>query len=109
MSLNRNAKRRDLNERPLVELLRKAGFLVHRNDRLCDLIVCDPRTGVISLLEVKNPASGKPRLTPDQREAVAAGWPLKIVTDAAAALAAVRRTDPRSEPDFPPRTDPEGD
>ena len=108
LSLNRHAKRRDLNERPLVELLRKAGFLVHRNDRLCDLIVCDPRTGVITLLEVKNLESGKPRLTPDQREAVAAGWPLQIVTDPASALAAVRRTGPRSAPGSPPRTDPEG-
>ena len=49
LSLNRHAKRRDLNERPLVELLRKAGFLVHRNDRLCDLIVCDPGTGVVNV------------------------------------------------------------
>ena len=90
MTLNRNEKRRDLNEPEIVAALRAAGLLVHRNDRLCDLIVCERSTGRVTLLEVKNPDSGRPRLTPDQTRAVEDGWPLVIVTEPLEAIRAAR-------------------
>ena len=80
-----------MNEPEIVALLRGAGFLVHRNDRLCDLIVCERSTGRVTLLEVKNPDSGRPRLTPDQKRAVENGWPLRIVTSPEEALTAARK------------------
>lgn len=92
MNLNHYARQRDENERALVDALTEAGFLVFRQDRLCDLIVCDPATRIITLIEVKNPRTAKtPRLTREQRESVALGWPVQIVTTPAEALAAVRR------------------
>ena len=96
MTLNRNAKSRDHNEPEIVAALRAAGFLVHRSDRLCDLIVCERSTGRVTLLEVKNPASGRPRLTPDQLRAVDDGWPLRVVTEPLEAIRAAR-TGSRSE------------
>lgn len=45
-------KRRDETERPIIEALRKVGFQVEQLDRPCDLLVRNPRTGSVHVLEV---------------------------------------------------------
>lgn len=61
MSLNRYAKRRDDNERAIIDALEKCGCSVEQLD-VIDLLV--ERAGVKFLLEVKRPKGGK--LTPAQ-------------------------------------------
>lgn len=48
----RRAAKRDYAEAPLVRDLRALGYQVYQMDLPCDLLVRDPRTDKISLLEV---------------------------------------------------------
>lgn len=63
MSLNRYAKKRDLNEREIVDALRKAGATVVQLDRPVDLLVGYRRRTV--LIEVKSKGG---KLNEAQRE-----------------------------------------
>lgn len=57
MSLNRYARRRDKNEPAIVRALEKAGWLVAKIDRPCDLVCA--RDGQVRLVEIKNPERAK--------------------------------------------------
>lgn len=63
MSINRYAKKRDANEKEIVEALLKAGYSVVRLDTPLDLLV--GKNGVTWLLEVKMPDG---ELTKPQKE-----------------------------------------
>lgn len=72
MSINRYAKRRDANEREIIDALEAAGCSVVQSD-VCDLLV--GRAGVSYLLEVKDgsKAPSRRKLTPSQVK-LQAGW-----------------------------------
>ena len=85
MSLRRVNPKRDVNERAIVDALRKIGCKVQRLN-ICDLLILyDER---LYLLEVKTPSSRR-RLTDSQRRLLSEGWPMKIVTTVSEALQAV--------------------
>lgn len=65
MSLNRYAKRRDANERGIIDMLQSHGYVVEQLD-VCDLLVTDAMQAQPKwLLEVK---SKRGKLTPRQVE-----------------------------------------
>ena len=69
--------KRDANERAIVEALRAAGYAVQTMEQgkgCPDLLVCDPETNWLTLLEVKEPGGN---LTPAQVKWHAA-WPGKV-------------------------------
>lgn len=82
----RRAAKRDSNEAPIVNALRDAGYLVTEAGWLCDLMCLDPASGRITLLEVK---AAKGKLTPLQEDAIAMGWPIRIVRSVEDAFNAV--------------------
>jgi len=91
----------DQNHPEIVTALRKAGRLVQslagNGSGVCDLLVYrGPVSGVVGgrlfLLEVKDgnkPPSGR-KLTPDQQEWIALGWPVVVVMSAEEALEATK-------------------
>ena len=84
MSLNRYAKRRDANERGIIEKLESFGYAVEPLvDAPFDLLVS--RDGHVWLLEVK---AKRGRLTPRQVE-FRERFPVRVVRTAVEALAAV--------------------
>lgn len=86
MTLNRYAKRRDANEREIIQALEARGYLVKQDD-FVDLVV-QRQDGKIVLLEVKS-ANG--RLTKLQSADIAAGWLFHIVRTPEEAIEAVER------------------
>lgn len=78
-------RRRDANEAPIVDALRKIGVRVQRVSEpgFADLVCYAPSVGVL-LLEVKG---RKGILTPTQIIHHASGWPVHIVRSEADALA----------------------
>jgi hypothetical protein len=71
----RNAARIDANQTPIVSALRRHGALVYIIGKPLDLLV--GFRGALLLIEVKDgkkPPSDR-KLTPDQVEFMAAGWP----------------------------------
>ena len=79
-------RRRDANEKPIVEALRRIGVLVHRvSDKgIADLICYDPRSRQCALVEVKMPGEG---YTAAQQDLVESGWPFHLVRSVDEALA----------------------
>ena len=82
----RRAAKRDTVEPAIVEALRDAGYLVTEAGWLCDLMVFDPNSGRVTLIEVK---TGKAKLRPSQQAVIAQGWPVKVVRSVEGAFAAV--------------------
>lgn len=78
------ARKRDANEKPIVEALERCGVRCRRiSERgFADLICYAPRAGIV-LLEVK---AKKGKLTQAQVEHRADGWPVVIVRSEAEAL-----------------------
>lgn len=75
------ANKRDRAEPEIVDALRKAGCLVYRLDKPCDLICC--YRGSVYLVEIKTGKRGK--LTKAQ-ESFRAIWPLHVIRDVDEAL-----------------------
>jgi hypothetical protein len=86
VSINRYAKRRDANEREIIEALEGRGHMVKQDD-FVDLVVQRP-DGKIVLLEVK---THNGRLTKSQEQMLGEGWLFHIVRTPAEAIAAVER------------------
>lgn len=85
MSLNRYAKRRDANERGIIDMLEQHGYVVEQLD-VCDLLVTDALRGPPRwLLEVK---SKHGKLTPRQVK-FRRKFCVHVVRDGIQALAAV--------------------
>lgn len=85
MSLNRYAKKRDDNERGIIDMLESHGYVVEQLD-VCDLLVTDAPGGPPKwLLEVK---SKRGKLTPRQVE-FRKKFLVHVVRTAVEALAAV--------------------
>lgn len=85
MSLNRWAKKRDANERGIIDMLEARGYVVEQLD-VCDLLVTDEPGGPPKwLLEVK---SKRGKLTPRQIR-FRAKFRVTVVRDGVQALAAV--------------------
>ena len=86
MTLKRHAARRDANEAPIVQVLRKCGVLVQPLSLpgMPDLLIA--YRGKLHLLEVKN-THGK--LNPAQRKVALQGWPITTVYSIAEALALI--------------------
>lgn len=85
MSLNRYAKKRDANERDIIDLLERHGYVVEQLD-VCDLLVTDAMLERPKwLLEVK---SKHGRLTPRQVE-FRKKFRVHVVRNGVEALAAV--------------------
>lgn len=91
MSLNRYAKRRDANEREIIEALEAIGCTVAASD-VVDLLV--GRQGATYLLEVKdgNKTPSRRKLTQSQKK-LQAGWKghYAVVTSVDEAIKAVTR------------------
>lgn len=83
MSLARHAKRRDANEREIVNTLKRAGCLVAKTD-IVDLIV--QRGAETMLIECKTKTGTRTAL---QRQMEADGWRVHIVRTPEEALKAV--------------------
>lgn len=95
MSLARYAKRRDDNEREIVDALRKFGYAVWALDKPADLLV--GVRGRFVLLEVKDgakPPSAR-KLSPDEHAVAetcgSRGLPYAVVLNLEEALGAIRR------------------
>jgi hypothetical protein len=89
VSLARFAKRRDANERDIIDGLEKLGMLVFQSDQPCDLFVFIPWKPVemcLRALEVKPKKNAK--WQPGQRERLAK-LRIPVVTDLAEAIAAL--------------------
>lgn len=85
MSLNRYAKKRDANERDIIDLLERHGYIVEQLD-VCDLLVTDAMQAAPKwLLEVK---SKRGKLTPRQVE-FRKKFRVAVVRNGVEALAAV--------------------
>jgi hypothetical protein len=85
MSLNRYAKKRDANERDIIDALERHGYVVEQLD-VCDLLVTDAMQAAPKwLLEVK---SKRGKLTPRQIR-FRQKFRTFVVRDAVQALAAV--------------------
>lgn len=82
----RRAAKRDSNEAPIVNALRDAGYLVTEAGWIADLLVWDANRERMFLLEVK---AAKGKLTPLQEDAIAMGWPIRIVRSVEDAFNAV--------------------
>jgi hypothetical protein len=88
MSINRWAKRKDDNARPIIDALVKCG---------CDVIVLDDfdllvhRAGKLFMLEVKDGSKtpSRRKLRPRQKRLIEQGWPIHVVLSTADALRAV--------------------
>jgi hypothetical protein len=80
------ARKRDANEKPIVQALERIGVRVRRISEkgFADLVCLSPRTGHVVLLEVKS-SSGK--LTREQIRYSNDGWPVIVVRSTAEALA----------------------
>lgn len=80
--MNRWNARRDGNEKATVDALKAHGALVIRH-RVYDLEVFYPPLGRLTMLDMKMP--GEP-LTKNQKQLIAAGWPLQITESVELAL-----------------------
>ena len=88
MSIHRRAARRDDNEREILDALQRLGFRVIQlsHPGIPDLLVLNPRTAMLRLLEVKRPGG---KLTPAQVRRSGC-WPVHIVHNPAEAIEAMR-------------------
>jgi len=81
----RRAAQRDQNERPIVELFRRAGWQVELTTTW-DVTALAP-SGDVVLVEIKTP---KGRLTASQKRLIDAGWPIHVVRSLEEANALIR-------------------
>lgn len=82
MSWNRWNARRDATEKGIVDALEAVGALVQRHDAF-DLLVFYKPSQRLTMLDVK---TSRGRLTRNQEQMIANGWPLQIVASIDEAL-----------------------